>query len=146
MTRTRRLMSRDEGLGLVEVMVAILLLAILLLSMLALLIQALSTVARNQTRASATELATQRLENARTEALTGDCANVKAVVEDVLETFDGRGVPLRVVGVTDCAQTSADPHDEPVLARVTVTVTTTLPGYRNPVATASSDVYVRFQP
>jgi Tfp pilus assembly protein PilV len=146
MRRMRLQARRDDGIGLVEVMVAMLILTILMLAMLSLIITALNTVAENQTRASATELATQRLEQARSAALTGDCTNVKAIVEAVTDTTDGRGVPLQVVGTTNCVQTAPDPHDEPVLARVTVTVTTTQPGYSNPVATTSSDIYVRFQP
>jgi len=143
----RERMRRDDGIGLNEVMVALLLLAILLMAMVAILIAALNVITRNATRATATELATQRIEEARVTAVSGDCAVLRAVAEATTNLQDGRGIPLTVSGtVANCTQTTSDPHDEPQLARVTVTITTTHPGYTNPVATLTSDIYVRFEP
>ncbi|WP_296666866.1 prepilin-type N-terminal cleavage/methylation domain-containing protein [Demequina sp.] len=141
-------MRNDEGLGLVEVMVSIVVLAVALLAMLTLLIGAINTVAKNNTRATATELATQRVEEARVVALTGDCSTVRATVESAKTTADGRGIPLVVNAVvTNCDQSAVtDPHDLPQLAHVAVTVTTTQTGFVNPVATVESDVYVTFEP
>lgn len=142
----RRIARRDDGLGLVEIMVSIVILGFVMVAMLSLLVSAINTVAKNNTRATATELATQRLEDARVVSLTGDCGNVIATVGVSKTTADGRGVPLTVTAtVGNCTQTG-DPHDDPKLARVTVTVTTTQPGFTNPVATVASDVYVRFEP
>lgn len=138
----------DEGLGLVEVLVAIIILAVALLAMLSVLVAGINTVAKNNTRATATELATQRLEEARVVALTGDCSTVIAAIAVSETVSDGRGVPLTVdATVANCDQSGvSDPHDKPVLARVSVTVTTTQGGFANPVATVASDVFVSFEP
>src|SRR6187431_225092 len=105
MNRLRNAVRRDDGLGLVEIMISLVILMIVLTAMLTLLIAALNVVAKNNTRATATELVTQRLEQARTSAYTGDCANVKSVAEATTTTTDGRGVSLTTSGaVTNCTQ------------------------------------------
>ncbi|MCB2411667.1 hypothetical protein LGT39_02245, partial [Demequina sp. TTPB684] len=139
--------EHDDGFGLTEVIISMLLITILMLSMLSVIISAMRVNVGNATKATAVQLATQRLEEARQAAVTGDCANVRAVVEDVFDTTDGRGAPLRVTGVLDCApQTPGDEHNEPRLARVTVTVTTTVPGLPDPLVQTASDIYVKFDP
>ncbi|MFW2514322.1 prepilin-type N-terminal cleavage/methylation domain-containing protein [Demequina sp. SO4-13] len=136
----------DAGFGLTEIMISMLVLAVLLLAILSLLIRAVETVAANATRATATELATERIEQARSAAVTGDCAVMASVVEPASSTTDGRGVSLQVTGdLENCAQ-SGDPHEQPRLARVTVEVTTTQPGYPDPVVEIASDVFVKFEP
>lgn len=141
-----RRQRRDEGFGLTEVVISMLIVVILFLALLAVLIQALRVTAGNGTKATAAQLATERIEKAREAAVTGDCANVKAIVQAVTNTTDGRGVPLKVTGtVSNCTQTVGSEHDQPRLALVTVTVTTTAPGYTSPVVTTSSNVYVKFQ-
>ena len=147
MNRLRTAVRRDDGLGLVEIMISLVILGIAMIAMLTLLVAAINSVAKNNTRATATELATQRLEDARVAALTGDCAFVTAAITPSKTTYDGRGVPLQVAAtVANCDQTGVpDPHDAPRLARVTVTVTTTQPGFQTPVATVASDIYVHFE-
>jgi type II secretory pathway pseudopilin PulG len=138
---------RDEGFGLVEIMVSMLIITILMLSMLSVIISALRVNVGNATKATAVELSTQRLEEARQASVTGDCANVRSVVEKVVNTTDGRGAPLKVTGVLACAaQTPGDEHNEPRLARVTVTVTTTVPGFPDPLVQTATDIYVKFNP
>lgn len=137
--------SDDEGMGLAEMIVAMIILTILLLSMLSVIISALKITVGNTTKATAAQLATERIEEARSEASTGDCGNVRAIVEAVENTTDARGVPLKVVGTLACAaQTPGNEHAEPRLARVTVTVTSTQPGVKNPVVVTATDIYVKF--
>src|SRR6188768_1982277 len=118
MNELRQATRRDDGLGLVEIMISLVILGIAMIAMLTLLVGAIDEVAKNNTRATATELATQRLEDARVAALTGDCSFVTAAVAPSKTVNDGRGIPLQVVAtVANCDQTGfADPHDAPRLA------------------------------
>ncbi|NTV38337.1 MAG: hypothetical protein HGA51_00030 [Demequinaceae bacterium] len=137
----------DDGFGLIEIIVSMLIITVLMLSMLTVIISALRVNVANATKATAVELSTQRLEEARQASVTGDCANVRSVVEKVVNTTDGRGAPLTVTGVLTCAaQTPGDEHNEPRLARVTVTVTTTVPGLPSPLVRTATDIYVKFDP
>lgn len=141
-----RTLRRDDGLGLTEVMISMLLLAIIMMAILSLLIITFRSVAENSTRAAANELATERLELVRSRAATGDCAVVSTTATATDSTEDARGVPLEVTGtIANCVQVG-DPHGDPVLATVTVSVTTTDPNLDNPVAVTTSDVYVKFDP
>lgn len=147
MNRLRYATRRDDGLGLVEVLVSMLILMIILFALLTVLIQTLQVTAANGTKATAAQLATERIELARQSAVTGDCANVRSVVEALDSTEDGRGIPLEVTGtLANCTQTAGSEHDQPRLARVSVTVTTTADGYADPIVALSSDVYVKFDP
>lgn len=139
----------DNGLGLTEVVIAMLLLLIVMLAMLSLLITAMRTVASNTTRATAAEAVQARLEQARTAAVSGDCAVVAGVVTPSEVITDGRGVPITIAGtVANCDQSSvADPHDLPQLARITVTATTSNAAFTSPtLATTATDVFVKFDP
>ena len=143
--KTRR--RDDEGFGLVEVIVSMFIVMVISFAMLSVLIQALKVTAANGTKATAAQLATERIEFARQAAVSGDCTNVRNVVEAVDGTQDGRGIPLEVTGVlANCTQTAGSEHDQPRLARVTVSVTTTASGFTNPVVVTSTDVYVKFDP
>lgn len=135
----------EKGFGLVEVLISMLILMVIFFALLSVLIQALQVTAANGTKATAAQLATERIELARQTAVTGDCANVRLLVEAIDSTEDGRGIPLEVTGTLDnCTQTAGSEHDQPRLARVSVTVTTTADGYADPILAVSSDVYVKF--
>lgn len=139
--------ARDDGLGLTEVIISMVIIMILMMALLSVIIQALRVSVANGTRASAAQFATERIEMARQAAVSGDCANIKTIIQAVTDVEDGRGTPMTVSGsVSNCTQTVGKEHEEPKLARVTVTVTTTAPGYSNPVVETSSDIYVKFQP
>ncbi|MFW7415195.1 type IV pilus modification PilV family protein [Demequina sp. SO4-18] len=135
----------DEGFGLTEIMVSMLILAILMMAILSLLITAITTVAENSTRASASEFVTDRIERARSAAATGDCGVVSSVILPAEAFEDGRGVPMELSGELTCDQTG-DPHDDPTLATVTVRATTTDPSLTNPVAEVTTDIFVKFDP
>lgn len=139
----------DSGLGLTEVIIAMLLLFIIMLSMLTVLITAMRTVAANSTRATAAEAVQARIEQARTAAVSGDCAVVAAVVTPSEVVTDGRGIAITLTGtVANCDQSGvSDPHDLPQLARVTVTATTAAAGFPSPsLATTATDIFVKFDP
>lgn len=101
LTALREAGARDEGMGLIEVMVAMLLLAIIALSLLPLLVNGLQLAVANTTLASATQLANDRIRVAQ--AASPDCSDVVDAVDGIFDTSDKRGVPLRatttVVGV-----------------------------------------------
>jgi Tfp pilus assembly protein PilV len=140
MSFTQLRQRRDDGFGLTEVMISMLLLVILFLAMISLLITALQVVGKNSTRASAGQLATQRMEELRVIAVQGDCDALVAAAEAVLDTEDGRGTPLSVAAeVETCVQ---DFEYEPTLARVAVTVTTTDVEFDGTVSTVVSDIFV----
>lgn len=137
--------ARDEGFGLTEIMVSMLVLAILMMAILSLLITAVTTVAENTTRASAAEYVTERIERARSAATTGDCAVVENAITPVESFEDGRGVEMQLTGTLTCSQTG-DPHNDPTLATVTVRATTTDPNFTNPLVETTTDIFVKFDP
>ena len=83
----------DEGISLIEVIVAMMLLAILAVAFLPVLIQGLQTAAVNSTRATASQLVNLQIETARSQG--GDCSLITdlefAAVSNVV---DKRGVTL----------------------------------------------------
>lgn len=138
----------DEGLGLVEVIVSMIIVGVLFLAIGALLIRAVTATAGNGTKATADEFASSIIEDARAVAVTGNCANVKAAALGPFTMVDGRGVQLTATGtVTNCTQTAGNERNEPRLAVVTVKVTVPAGqnGLANPVSTNASSIYVRFQ-
>lgn len=138
----------DEGLGLVEVIVSMIIVGVLFMAIGALLIKAVSVTAGNGTKATADEFASSIIEDARAAAVTGDCANVKAAAQGPFTMVDGRGVKLTATGVvSNCSQTVGNERNEPRLAVVTVTVKVPAgqAGFTNPVSTNASSIYVRFE-
>lgn len=83
----------DEGMGLIEVLIAMLLLAIIALSLLPLLITGLQLTVKNTTIAAATQLANDRIRVAH--VASPDCTDVTSAVNGDFDTTDKRGVPLR---------------------------------------------------
>ena len=146
MNRMRVALRRDDGLGLTEVVIAMLLLMIVMMAMLSLIITSFRALAKNSTQATATELVTARIEYLQTVAVQGLCTNFVTEGQKT-ETFtDGRGVELTVSGtVTNCEQVG-DPKLDPKLARVTVSVTSDQPGLPDPLVERSTTIYVRFAP
>jgi len=91
----RRAIARDEGLGLIEIVVAMFLLALVALALLPLLISGMKLAVTNTTVAAATQLANDRTSAAQ--AGSPDCARVYAVADEPLVTTDARGVELKAV-------------------------------------------------
>jgi type II secretory pathway pseudopilin PulG len=106
----------DDGLGLVEIVVALLILGILAVSFLPILVQGLQTAVTNATRASAGQLAQQQIELAR--AGGEDCSDLAALADAVVSSVtDGRGVVLDVAKVMETC-----PVNYPSTVKYTVTV------------------------
>ncbi|MDO7882848.1 type IV pilus modification PilV family protein [Salinibacterium soli] len=93
--------SEDAGLGLIEIVVAMLMLAILAVAFLPLLVEGLKLSARNTTLATATQLVSEQMQLAQ--AAGPVCANV-AALGGVTTFTDGRGVPLQVTTTTGLCQ------------------------------------------
>ncbi len=141
----KRLRS-DDGLGLTEVMVAMLVLMIVLMAMLTVIVASFRALGKNATQATATELATARIEYLQTIAVQGLCTNFVSTGEQT-ETFtDGRGVQLTVSGTVSGCEQVGDPKLDPKLASVTIEVTSDQPGYPDPLVERSTTIYVRFAP
>jgi type II secretory pathway pseudopilin PulG len=83
--------ASDEGLGLVEIVVAMFVLAVLSLALLPLLIFGMQASARNTTLAAASQLANDRINIAQSRGPI--CADVLVVAGDVT-LVDPRGVEL----------------------------------------------------
>ena len=102
--------SDDDGLGLVEIMVALFLLAILAISFLPVLIQGLQLSVRNATLSTASQVLNEELD--RLAALDGTCTALAShLAAAVPATTDARGVsyqPLRELAPSaTCAQGAA---------------------------------------
>lgn len=119
MEKLRRAAAADEGIGLIEVVVAMFLLAIIALSLLPILISGLRMAVTNTTIAAATQLANDRIRVAL--AASPNCANVTAAVNGSFDTTDKRGVPLQaqttVVGVCPAPGTAATLNVSTVVTR-----------------------------
>jgi len=91
----RERLSAEEGVGLIEIVVAMTLLAIIAISFLPVLIQGLKLSANNATRATAVQLANNQMETARSQG--EDCSTITDLGPvAVPTTTDPRGVALAV--------------------------------------------------
>jgi type II secretory pathway pseudopilin PulG len=118
MQRIRNRAVHDEsGLGLIEIVVAMLILALLAVSFLPILIQGVKTGALNATRATAGQIAQQQIENAK--ALDPDCSTITALAaQPVSPVTDPRNVLLTITKAA-----GACPATYPGTMSYTVTVT-----------------------
>jgi type II secretory pathway pseudopilin PulG len=91
-----RIVRDDEGLGLMEIVVAMFILALLALSLLPLLINGMQSSVRNTTIAAATQFANDRMSIAETVAAQSDdpCDDLAIFAADVEPMTDARGVEL----------------------------------------------------
>jgi len=93
----RAIVADDEGLGLMEIVVAMFVLAILALSLLPLLITGMQASVRNTTVAAATQFANDRM--AIAEAIAANdplpCEKLEDLAEIPATMIDARGVELR---------------------------------------------------
>lgn len=140
----------DDGFGLVEVVVSMMILMVVFLAFGALLLQSLTSVVSNGTRATAAQLATERIEQLRVAATTGDCSVVETVATTPASIEDGRGVLLTVSGYlhTDdpmrlCEQPADDRHGHPRLTRVTVEVVSSQSSGTKVENTLTTDIWVK---
>lgn len=104
----------QEGIGLIEIVISMMLLAILATALIPVLVQGLKQAASNATLATATQLANDELEHVRTWT---HCADVVAENNSVT---DARGVILTIsTTVGSCAVSPENPASVPVTVVVT---------------------------
>lgn len=104
----------DEGFGLIEIIISMMLLAVLATALIPILAQGLQQAASNATLASATQLANDELERLRTWTACGD------LVADNFTTTDARGVVLTIATtVGACSASAENPDSVPVTVSVT---------------------------
>jgi len=123
--------KNDDGLGLVEIVVSMLILAALALAFLPLLIQGVKQSARSSTLATATQLVSERMALAQSQGPV--CANVAALATTA-DLTDPRGVVLRVVTTTGACTGST--------TTISVTTSVTRLDTSAVIAEASTLVYV----
>lgn len=134
--------DRDEGFGLVEILVSMVIFGLVAVAAVPLFITSLQVSARNASIAHATQMVQEGIETARAAAQTGDCDVITSRLASLPDSTDPRGIPFEMsTGVANC-----DPSLAANLATVTVTVTTTAPGFGSPVATATTQVFVKLAP
>ena len=116
----------DEGLTLIEIVVAMFILALLSVAFLPLLVQGVQQSAQTATIATATQLANARVDSERAQAQAGTNCTSLANPAD-LSTTDSRGIPLLVTSppVTATCPTSSTAYPTTVAFRVTVVRTDT---------------------
>ncbi|MDN4486710.1 type II secretion system protein [Demequina sp. SYSU T00039] len=133
----------DEGFGLVEVMVAMIVLAIIMVSMLSVILAGLRATANAATYATANELVQQRLEEARGIAASTDTDKCTSLASSITTSGpavnDGRGVPIVVTGsYTGTCDSAVDS-----IVVVTMRATTTNGSFNSPMAETTTNIYVK---
>lgn len=130
----------DAGFGMVEIVVALFMLAVLAIAFLPLLVQGLQLSAENATRATATQIAQDRLEVARTQSTS--CSAIKTALESDIVSLvkDPRGIEFKVktvVGTCPAALTT------PGTISVKVEVRRTDDAAGTPLVTASTLLFIK---
>ncbi|WP_062378005.1 hypothetical protein [Demequina pelophila] len=147
----------DEGLGLTEVMVAMVLLGIIMMAMITTVVLALNSTASNLTVATAAEAVQQRIEDVRAASVAGDCDVVEGAAFPTGTVTDGRGITYTIEGsatytiggtsADSCTHAATEEERDPVqLMRLTVTARSDAPGAQDPVVSTTTDILVKFQP
>ncbi|HCG00692.1 MAG TPA: hypothetical protein DEV93_09130 [Chloroflexi bacterium] len=107
--------SADSGFGVIEVMVAMMLLAILTVAILPSLVSALRTSSTNATLATATGLVNQQMEDARSH-VPSTCGSLAASDYTITDT---RGVVLKVARTVPTCPLAGYPRAISVTVQVT---------------------------
>jgi len=144
-----RNLKADDGFGLTEVMISMLLLLIIMMAMISAVISALQVTSNNATGATAAEAVQQRIEDVRAASVAGDCDVLEGAALPTTTVIDGRGVGIEISGslASACIRAAVSGERDPVqVMRLTVTADSSAPGAVNPVVTTTTDVLVKFQP
>lgn len=114
----------DEGLSLIEIVVAMFILALLSVAFLPLLVQGVRQSAQTATIATATQLANARMDAERAQAQAGtNCTSLANPAN--LSTTDSRGIPLLVSSPSVTATCPASSTAYPTTVSFSVTVVRT---------------------
>lgn len=109
-----RLRHSEDGIGLVEIMISLLLLALLATALVPVLLNGLKQASSNATLATATQLANDELERARSWVRCSD------LDPDTYSTTDARNVELTLTTtVGSCSPSAENPVSVPVTVEVT---------------------------
>lgn len=114
--------DRENGFGLIEIVVSMFLLGLLAIAFLPLLVTSMQTTVRNATIATATQLVDQQMEQARSLGAAGG-ATCSALAAMPSETTDDRGIryqPTRTVAVCPALTSAPANYPRTVLVRVAV--------------------------
>lgn len=104
----------EDGVGLIEVVISLMLLAILALALVPVLVNGLKQASSNATLATATQLANNELERARS------WKTCSALIASSTTITDARGVNLALVTtVGSCSPSPENPVSVPVTVKVT---------------------------
>lgn len=104
----------EEGFGLIEILISMMLLAMLAVALVPILVQGLQQSASNATLATATQFANDELERVRTWT---SCSELSA---GSVSNTDARGVVLTIAtAVGACSATPENPASVPVTVTVT---------------------------
>ncbi|HWB72917.1 MAG TPA: prepilin-type N-terminal cleavage/methylation domain-containing protein, partial [Egibacteraceae bacterium] len=121
-TPLRRRLSGDDGLSLIEMLVAIFILSVALFALLGGLIASARSLADQRSRSAATRVASEHLEELRAQGF--DALRTTASPFTVTRTLDGRTYTI----VTTLQEEDADPATAggPTVMRITATVSWTV--------------------
>ena len=124
MSETEHRNPDDEGLSLIEIVVAMFILALLSVAFLPLLVQGVRQSAQTATIATATQLANARMDAERAQAQAGtNCTSLANPAN--LSTTDSRGIPLLVSSPSVTATCPASSTAYPTTVSFSVTVVRT---------------------
>ena len=118
----------DEGFGLVEVMVSMLLFALLLITTIALLFSAINASARNSAIESATQWASEQVDTVHASVAGLDSVKACPKWADVVSAgappnrTDGRGLPLKMIVSAGAAPANCTTSSNAPVVTYTVTV------------------------
>lgn len=133
-----RLLTRESGFGLIEIVISMFLLGLLAVAFLPLLITSMQTTVRNSTIATATQLVNQQMEQAR--AAGNTCTALTAYGSATLASVtDARGTSYQPARTVASCPTVATGYPRTVSVSVSVSV----PGSATPPVTATTLVYLR---
>jgi len=114
---------KDDGLGLVEIVVAMFLLALLSLALLPILINGLKQSAVNSTIGTATQVLRQELETASSNTTCKELTDYRdhiTAADAITEVTDPRGVVVRAFRVVGACPTSAAGYPGTVSVQIQV--------------------------
>lgn len=132
--------SREDGFGLIEIVISMFLLGLLAISFLPLLVTSMKTTVRNSTIATATQLVSQQMEQARSAGDTCAALTAYGNPSPALAAIpDARGNSFQPARTVETCPTLATAY--PRTARVTVSVSVV--GSTVPAQTATTLVYLR---
>lgn len=101
-----RVGARDDGIGLIEIIISMFLISLLAIAFIPVLVSALRASEVNSTAATANRLVAQAIDDARTRG-AADCASAQ-LLNATSDTVDAQGVTLRIVTTVPAVDACTD--------------------------------------